>query len=121
MTDNHIILLAHGSRDPQWRKPMEDLAEGLKSALNSEAIHLAYLERAEPELPTAIEHAVQAGAEIIRVIPLFLSSRGHVLRDVGPQVSQARQQHDLPIELMPAIGEMAEFADMLRLVVGRLL
>jgi len=100
---------------------MENLADGLKSALNSQAIHLAYLERAEPDLAQAVQEAVTAGAETIRVVPLFLSSKGHVQRDVEPQVEQARRTHAARIEVMPAIGEMAEFADMLRLVASRLL
>jgi sirohydrochlorin cobaltochelatase len=45
-----LILIAHGSRDPRWQQPFEQLLQRLKQAKPGAAIELAYMEFAEPTL-----------------------------------------------------------------------
>jgi len=39
-----IVLVAHGSRDPEWSRPFERLAAALEKKLPAVAVALCYLE-----------------------------------------------------------------------------
>jgi len=44
MNDSAQLLLAHGSRDPDWRRPFEWIAADLRAAHPERSIVLCYLE-----------------------------------------------------------------------------
>ena len=50
MTMEAHLLLAHGSRDPEWRLPFEILAADLKAIHPEHPIRLCYLELWHPML-----------------------------------------------------------------------
>lgn len=97
-----IILIAHGSRDPEWSRPFERLATSLEKKLPAVAIALAYLEHG-PSLDEAIAALVAKGAGSIRVIPVFLGAGGHVKDDLPNLIAAANP----PVKVMlePPIGE----------------
>ena len=80
MTDNSskhaIILFAHGSRDALWRRPIEAVAEQVKQSSPSTHVACAYLELTEPDLPTTVARLVQAGVNMVRIVPMFLGVAG---------------------------------------------
>ena len=117
----HLIFLAHGSRDSDWLRPMQDLVDGLKASRPEARLSLAFLQHAQPDLPDAVRAAGAHKPDEILVLPLFLSSRGHVQKDVEPMVEKIRLETGAPLRLLSAVGETPEFADMLRRVVERLL
>jgi len=43
-----IILLAHGSRDPLWRAPIEAVAERIRTSAPGTPVLCAYLELCAP-------------------------------------------------------------------------
>jgi sirohydrochlorin cobaltochelatase len=101
-----IILFAHGSREPQWARPFEQLAASLR-AKTPGPVCVAYLERMHPSLEDAIA-ALAAEVDRIRVVPVFLGAGGHVKDDVPQLVARARERHArVAIELEPPIGEQA--------------
>jgi sirohydrochlorin cobaltochelatase len=112
MNDVHLVLVAHGSRDPLWRKPLEDLAKRLAADCPA-SVHLAYLERCGPHLGEILDRAVEAGGAKLLVLPLFLSSHGHVRRDIEPVLDALRDRTGVQAELLPALGEMPQLASML--------
>ena len=67
-----IVLLAHGSRDPQWTVPFEQIRAEVERRLPANAHALAYLEHSQPDLMTAVDQLVNRGATLIEVVPLFL-------------------------------------------------
>ena len=95
-----VILFAHGSRDPQWARPFERIAEELQRRLPDTAVRVAYLETMRPTLAEAV--AALGGVDAIRVVPLFLGQGGHVKEDL-PRIVSALQ--DPRITLAPPIGE----------------
>ena len=102
-----IVLLAHGSRDPEWSRPFERLAAELSRKLPAAAIALSYLEHGR-SLAEAIAEVTAKGAAAIRVLPVFLGQGGHVKEDLPRLV--AAVQKDFPraqIRLEPAVGEQA--------------
>ncbi len=57
---NGIILLAHGSRDPQWALPFEQIRAAVESRKPSCAVALAYLEHTTPDFAGAVDDLVRA-------------------------------------------------------------
>jgi sirohydrochlorin cobaltochelatase len=100
-----IVLFAHGSRDPQWARPFEQLAATLSQRTNAQ-VTLAYLELMQPSLDEAVAQLATRGATSIRVVPIFLGQGGHVREDLPKLVANAREKHpEIKIELEQPIGE----------------
>ena len=102
-----IVLFGHGSREAQWARPFEQLAERL-SRLTDSTVRLAYLELMQPSLADAIAALVREGVTAIRVVPVFLGVGGHTRHDLPKLVDAARSRHaGVGITLDPPIGEQA--------------
>ena len=103
MQKTTMILLAHGSRDPAWARPFEQLARDTGAML-------AFMELATPTLPEAVDAAVAAGAVRVRVLPLFMARGAHVKRDIPAHVAVLKDAYpDCAIELLPSLGESERF------------
>ncbi|MEO7954121.1 MAG: CbiX/SirB N-terminal domain-containing protein, partial [Polaromonas sp.] len=72
-----IVLLAHGSRDPLWRMPIEAVADQIRARQPDAVVCCAYLEMCSPSLPDAAASLIAGGALEIRVFPLFLGVGKH--------------------------------------------
>lgn len=101
-----IILLAHGSRDPLWRLPIEAVADAIRARDPEALVCCAYLELCSPDLTQAATDLIASGARQIRAFPLFLGVGKHAREDLPQRVAQLRAQHPgVPVELMPTAGE----------------
>ena len=100
------MLLAHGSRDPEWSRPFERIAARLREKLPAETIVLAFLEHG-PSLDEAVATLVAKGAISIRVVPVFLGSGGHVKADL-PALVAAAARPDVNMVLDKPIGEQPQ-------------
>lgn len=106
MTQDAIVLFAHGARDPQWAEPARRIAAEVQRLRPDTQVTVAFLELMEPTLADAVEASVAAGARSLRIVPLFLAQGGHLKRDVPALVEAARARHpDCRIELVAAVGE----------------
>ena len=107
----HIILLAHGSRDPKWTATFDALFERVSQANSVERVSLAYMELAEPQLDTALDAAREGGATHIQILPLFFAAGRHLREDVPKQIETYATHHEaLDIELLPPVGEHEAFS-----------
>lgn len=103
-----IVLLGHGSRDPQWSQPLQQLSELLRRG-GAAGVELAYLQLAEPTLEQALGRCRDAGAAEVLVVPVFLAGGGHLLRDVPQQVQAAATAvGGLRVRCAGAMGEEPE-------------
>ena len=100
-----IVLLGHGSKDPEWSQPFEKIAVSLGRRLPAVSVFPAYLEHG-PSLDEAVAALVAKGALSIRVIPLFLGAGGHVKDDLPKLLAQAKRP-DLTLTLEKPIGEQS--------------
>ena len=101
-----IVLFAHGSRDPQWRLPIEAVAQQISERSPSALVRCAYLELCLPSLPDAATDLIAAGARKIKVFPLFLGVGKHAREDLPLLIQDIRMAHpDITIELLPTAGE----------------
>ena len=112
-----LLLFAHGSRDPRWRAPFEDLERTLRREFGDDRVRLAYMEFVRPTLPDAAAEAVREGVTTLRVLPLFLSAGAHVALDIPAQAEEARRRHpNLTLEVLPPIGEDPRFVTLMKAV-----
>lgn len=109
-----IILLAHGSRDPLWRKPVESVAERVLQLDPGALVQCAYLELTQPDLPTCTARMVQAGVQSVTVVPMFLGVGKHAREDLPRIVEALIATHPgVQFKLQPAIGEDQRVLDLL--------
>ncbi len=115
-----VILIAHGSPDPHWRASVEQLTAVLQADVGRGEVRLAYLGSTPPTLPDVVSDAVRAGVKRIRVLPLFLTERGHVARDIHPLLEQIRETHPLiDVELLPPVGQHPLFRELLHKIASQ--
>jgi sirohydrochlorin cobaltochelatase len=109
-----LILVAHGSRDPNWRASVEHVTKSLQADLGRDRVRIAYMDLTPPTLADLVSEAVAAGVTRVRVLPLFMANEGHVDRDIRPVVEQLRGVHrSADIELLPAVGQHRLFRELL--------
>ena len=102
----HLVLLAHGSRDPRWQDTFLRLREMARQRLGNASIELAYMEMCSPSLLDISEQAYEAGVRCLKVLPLFMSAGGHVSQDIPRLADQAMTAFDgLEIKILPPAGE----------------
>ena len=105
----NIILFAHGSRDPQWRAPIEAVAAHIRIRQPGTAVRCAYLELCAPSLLEAATDLIATGAHQIRVFPIFFGVGKHAREDLPLLIEQIRTAHPgVLVELLPAAGEYAQ-------------
>ena len=110
-----LILVAHGSRNPDWRASVERVVQAVQDDLGDRhAVRLAYMDCTPPTLMDVAADAVRDGSTSLRVLPLFLADEGHVNRDVRPLVDEVRRAHPhVAVELLPTMGQQQAFVTLL--------
>jgi sirohydrochlorin cobaltochelatase len=114
-----IVLFAHGSSDPQWSRPFEQIALSLKKHLPAVTVAIAFLEHGT-SLDEAIAALVAKGAASIRVIPVFLGQGRHVNEDLPRLVSDARRTFaGVTLVLEKTIGEQPKIIEAIAGVIAQ--
>jgi sirohydrochlorin cobaltochelatase len=106
MGEPALVLVAHGSPDPDWRRPLEQL-HALLTAQIGPRVGLAYLSHA-PGIIEVIDALADAGHVRIVVVAALLSPGGkHVKQDIPEAVARAREHRpELEIALVEgALGD----------------
>ena len=107
-----IVLFAHGSRDPEWARPLEAIRERVRQSRPEYPIELAYLDIMSPTLEEAVGSLVEQGALAVTVFPLFLAQGGHLRLDLPRLLDAIRASHPrIPIALEPAVGDVPEIRE----------
>lgn len=101
-----LILVAHGSRDARWRGSLERLAEGVRARMPAEEVRVAFMQFEGPTLSEVVEGAVGAGHKVLKILPLFMATAGHVDKDIRPLVDELARAHPAAsLRLMTPVGE----------------
>ncbi len=101
-----VILFAHGSRNPAWRKPFDRVLKDVMKRGECQAI-LAFGEFMSPGLVEAAQSLAGKGVKKAVIVPLFLGGGLHVRGDVPKLAAQARAASGLKLRVAKAIGEDA--------------
>jgi erythronate-4-phosphate dehydrogenase len=106
-----IVLVAHGSPDPDWGRPLERLRDRLRALVPERRVELAYLDHLTPTLPALAGELAAAGIVDVLVASAFLSPGGnHIKRDIPALVQETARAHpELQLALAPgALGSERE-------------
>jgi sirohydrochlorin cobaltochelatase len=109
MSNQAIILFAHGARDPEWAVPFSIIKEQLQAARPDVQVELAFQDFMTPSLEAAVAHSAAQGARRVVLAPLFMAQGGHLKQDLPLLVAKIRERHpDLDLHVLPAIGDAPE-------------
>lgn len=116
-----LLLVAHGSRLPEANAEVARLTERLREASGDRfgIVTHAFLEIAEPDIPTGIDACIVQGAAQLWVLPYFLAAGRHVRDDVPALLDQARGRHpQATIHLCEHLGAEAGLPELLLRLTG---
>jgi sirohydrochlorin cobaltochelatase len=109
-----LILFAHGSRDPQWHRPIEAVAAQVQQLAPGLPVRCAYLELSTPDLPQTAAALVREGCRSLTILPMFLGVGRHAREDLPLLVAELRSAHpDVEFTLKPAVGEMPALIELM--------
>lgn len=111
-----LLLIAHGSRREGSNQEVRELAERLQQLAHGrfDFVVPAFLELAEPDIPTGVDCCVEAGATQVIAVPYFLAAGRHVVTDIPEELAQARRRHPgLDLRQCSYLGQHAAITDIL--------
>ena len=104
-TTTALVLFAHGSRNPAWRAPFEQIAKKV-AAQTHHVVELAFLELMEPSLPQVLQAMAQQNTQKIVIVPLFFGLGNHVANDLTALVDAFTRQYPLiQVDIKAPLGE----------------
>lgn len=113
-----LVLLAHGSPDPDWKRGLLEVADRLGREQRG-AVRVAFLQFDRPDLPSLARELRKEGIDRIRLIPVFYAEGKHLRADV-PELVRTVEADGTSVELLEAPGELEEFDDVLLTLLGRI-
>jgi sirohydrochlorin ferrochelatase len=100
-----VLLIAHGSRRQEANNDVLRLAEVLRARGPYPVVETAYLELAEPDIPTAAACCLAHGAQRVKLLPYFLSAGAHVSDDLSKIRRDLMERFpEATFELCPPLG-----------------
>ena len=111
-----LLLIAHGSRREASNREVRELAARLTHIARDRfgCVIPAFLELAEPDIPTGVDLCVETGATTITAVPYFLSAGRHVAEDIPAELEKARHQHPAAsVQQSDYLGQHASVPDLL--------
>lgn len=111
-----LLLIAHGSRREASNDEVRELAAklGTISTDRFDLVIPAFLELAEPDIPTGVSLCAQAGATDVTAIPYFLSAGRHVANDIPAELEKAQEAHgSVAIHHSSYLGKHDSIAELL--------
>lgn len=103
------ILLAHGSRDPQWQTPFIEMTKAIKEqgdhSDSAIIVELAYMELCEPSLEQVCEQFANKGIKLINIYPVFFAAGRHLRIDVPKQLAGLEEELNIQTVLHPPVGQ----------------
>lgn len=105
MSNEAVIVFAHGARDPAWAEPLQRVCAALRQRRPDLRVELAFLEIMSPSIGETLDKLGAESITRITVVPAFMAEGGHLKRDLPLLIDAARQRHPgLSITVVPAMG-----------------
>jgi len=88
-----LLLVGHGTRDPEGVAEFHAFVELVRSRAEGSPVAGGFIELSPPPLLAAAAELVRGGAREIVVVPLMLLAARHTKNDVPALVARARRAH----------------------------
>ena len=96
--DKAVIILNHGTRNKQAQESFNTFAQTLRKKFPAMIVEHASMELSEPRIPIVIKKLYESGKRDIVIVPFFLFSGMHIVRDIPEIIEKERQKYsDLKI------------------------
>jgi sirohydrochlorin ferrochelatase len=100
-----LLLIAHGSRQDEANADLRHVVEQLRRLGRFAIVEPCFLELAAPDIDAGAVRCVEQGAEKIVLVPYFLSTGVHVLRDLTTARDRlAERYRQVDIRLAEPLG-----------------
>lgn len=107
-----ILLLGHGSRNPEWVVPFQSIREAILSQQAGARVEMGFIELMRPTLDEGIASLVAQGVGHVVIVPIFMAAGSHVRKDLPLMAAAAMERHPgLAIQLADPVGEAPEVID----------
>ena len=121
MNTSCFILLAHGSKNPEWSTPFRTLTANLRKDLGDDAVYLCFLENTDPTLMDVAPEIMRTSVRKARMLPLFMAKGAHFFEDIPNQIAEMKAAFpEIAVELLEPIGLRTEFFDLMRALIKSL-
>ncbi|MCX6966854.1 MAG: CbiX/SirB N-terminal domain-containing protein [Verrucomicrobia bacterium] len=121
MNNTCMILLAHGSKNPQWAAPFRKLTADLRADLGDEAVYLCFMENTAPNLMEVAREIMQTGVRKYRLLPMFMAKGAHFYEDIPAEMAKVKAAFpDMEGELLEPIGLNPLFFELMGKVIKSL-
>lgn len=105
MPQTAVLLIAHGSRHAPANEDLILMATRLGESGEYPIVEAAFLELAEPDIARGGDRCVERGASLVLMIPYFLSSGVHLIRDLTAARDDLIARHpSVEFRLGPPLG-----------------
>ena len=88
-----VLLIGHGSKDPEAKSSLEYVVDGLKHQYRN--IRYCFLEIERPSIPQGMEVATKNSPKVLIVVPYFLHRGAHVKRDIYEDLNPAIERSQI--------------------------
>ncbi|MEM9137689.1 MAG: sirohydrochlorin chelatase [Cyanobacteria bacterium P01_F01_bin.42] len=88
-----LLLVGHGTRNPQGRQMFIDFAQRYQQLDYSRPVFPCFLELTEPSIQSVVEQCVQDGYADLSALPFLLFAARHNKFDVTNELDFCRQSH----------------------------
>jgi sirohydrochlorin cobaltochelatase len=106
--DSLLLLVAHGSRDPEWSQAFEAMTHDTRRV--NKMVKLAFMELSSPSIEDIVQQSISAyHLKEINVLPLFLATGKHLKKDIPEILDKLARQYKITINLLPPLGEYPLF------------
>ena len=110
------ILLAHGSADPSWSKPFENLLARFRENAPGVSCELAFMEGTPPTLVDAVGALLKKDGKLksVRIVPVLWASGTHLKKDIPRLMAEAASLFPtVSLTLSAPLGETGVVQDSL--------
>jgi len=84
-----ILMVGHGSREPDGNEPLLELCRGVEKRLGITPVQPCYLELTRPTIDEGLSSLYRRGVERAIVVPLQLTAGRHVRYDIPCEVGKS--------------------------------
>jgi sirohydrochlorin cobaltochelatase len=106
-----LLLVGHGTRNPAGLAEFFAIARQVADMGREFDVEPCFLELAEPDIATGVQHLLQRGISRLIVAPVLLFAAGHAKRDIPLAVSEAMERFtNSSIKPRPAVAPTLQIA-----------
>ena len=88
-----VIVLNHGTRNIQAQEGFVVFVQTLKERFSAIVIEHASMELSEPRVSDVIKKLYESGTRNIAIVPFFLFSGMHIVKDIPGIIAEERQKY----------------------------